>query len=33
MDSLKTLYNRVQLKLSANDRELFTKKKQELLSK
>ena len=33
MDSLKALYNRVQLKLSATDRELFTKKKQELLSK
>jgi hypothetical protein len=33
IDSLKALYNRVQLKLSATDRELFTKKKQELLSK
>ena len=32
MDSLKALYNRVQLKLSASDRELFTKKKQELLN-
>ena len=30
MESLKTLYNRVQLKLSAEDRQLFTKKKQEL---
>ena len=32
IDSLKALYNRVQLKLSASDRELFTKKKQELLN-
>lgn len=32
IDSLKALYNRVQLKLSATDRELFTKKKQELLN-
>jgi hypothetical protein len=30
MDSLKALYNRVQLKLSVSDRELFTKRKQEL---
>ena len=30
MDSLKALYNRVQLKLSAEDRQLFTKRKQEL---
>lgn len=30
MESLKALYNRVQLKLSAEDRQLFTRKKQEL---
>lgn len=32
MDSLKALYNRVQLKLSSSDRDMFTKKKQELLN-
>jgi hypothetical protein len=32
IDSLKALYNRVQLKLSAEDRQLFTRKKQELLN-
>jgi len=32
MESLKALYNRVQLKLSAEDRQLFTRKKQELLN-
>jgi len=31
LDALKALYNRVQLKLSADDRQLFTNRKKELV--